>query len=785
MSPAKGSSKDLGLAALFMTPQVIAAKKLRSVGGKAYALSQLIEQGLAVPEFIVLRQLPENSEQYKEIFKWWLSLGSPRLAVRSSAQGEDSGDYSFAGQLSSYLNVKDERGIEQAVLDCFASLNRTASVAYQQHFAKSAKSMNVVVQRMVDAKFAGVYFSNDPRGLNSGWVIEVVEGLGESLVSGERTPFLFAREKAPATFPKDWQESHLAKILELGEQAKRFLGYEVDMEWAIDQNNKLWLLQARPITTGDQSENDQYQIRRELARIEQKYPSRTVWDGQTFAEFTGFPSYLTFSIWKSAFAPGGAFGKALREMGYLGFSDENENNSNGLLERIFGRAYINLTSLEDLYFGKIPYVIIPEPRPHLRFSWRKINLTTLFNFPTSLYRMLRVAWRLQTARGEILQMCEKKLASFASDLPAVPRESKDFANWSDQEILDALKNQTDFFSKEALTWPFLLIIMIEATLQSLLAQLAKIHGADAAKKMVQRWMTTGLGTVTAAMNDEFREACQVPSKRFEFLEKYGHRGPGEMDLINPRWIELGDKAFYTIKGERQEQEKVLSIDDEIVQNIKGIKQQMIMQEWSYLKRMLELRETWKMSYMKAYGGIRWLSLELGRRYEVEDKVFWLRLSEVLNLPSLKNKREKIEQRQPRFQAFRKLSFPVVISLEKLQQIIGGKASLAQDHTFEGEALSPGVSHGVVRIVQDISTIDMSLWPDDVILVAEATDPGWTPLFQKVKGVIVERGGVLSHCAIVAREMGLPAVSQVLGCTQRLKDGDHVWVDGTNGRVTLA
>ena len=74
------------------------------------------------------------------------------------------------------------------------------------------------------------------------------------------------------------------------------------------------------------------------------------------------------------------------------------------------------------------------------------------------------------------------------------------------------------------------------------------------------------------------------------------------------------------------------------------------------------------------------------------------------------------------------------------------------------------------------------WPDNTILVAEATDPGWTPLFEKSKAIIVSRGGILSHCAIVAREMGLPAVGEVYGTMSLLKEGEYVWVDGINGTI---
>ncbi len=332
--------------------------------------------------------------------------------------------------------------------------------------------------------------------------------------------------------------------------------------------------------------------------------------------------------------------------------------------------------------------------------------------------------------------------------------------------------------------------MIESTQQVLLSNLGKVVGPVEADKLLNIWMAKGIATVTAEMTQDFKAACAMKEKRWSFLEKYGHRGPGEMDLTNPRWIELGDKAFVkTTADVSQAHEPVAApgIEAEIAKVVSGIRLNLVLEEWGMLKKMLELREFGKMATMKSYANIRWLSSEIGRRNGLGDDVFWLRLSEVVQLKSGLDVQEKIKQRKPRFHVFRKLSFPAVVSLSQIAEILqGGDTTSGQKlHAFDGEALSPGLVYGQVRVVEDPTTIDFSDWPEDAILVAEATDPGWTVPFQRVKGIVVERGGVLSHCAILAREMGLPAVSRILNCTQTFKDGDYVWIDGSNGRVTRA
>jgi phosphoenolpyruvate synthase/pyruvate phosphate dikinase len=110
------------------------------------------------------------------------------------------------------------------------------------------------------------------------------------------------------------------------------------------------------------------------------------------------------------------------------------------------------------------------------------------------------------------------------------------------------------------------------------------------------------------------------------------------------------------------------------------------------------------------------------------------------------------------------SFPYTLSLKDIETYLSEDADTS--HTvLNGRALSPGLCHGRVRIVHDIADAQSDDWPEDIILVADATDPGWTPLFAKARGIVVHRGGSLSHCAIVAREMHKPAVAGISHVTR--------------------
>jgi len=198
---------------------------------------------------------------------------------------------------------------------------------------------------------------------------------------------------------------------------------------------------------------------------------------------------------------------------------------------------------------------------------------------------------------------------------------------------------------------------------------------------------------------------------------------------------------------------------------------------------LELREQWKMEILRPYAHIRYISLELGRRLGLGQDIFQLTVEEVEELAGKKGSLEliknKIKRRKEELDAYKGIYLPDVLKKQEVGACLN-KIDISSS-SLRGIPLSHGVVKGTVRVVNDPSEVDFSNWPEDAILVAPATDPGWTALFTRSRGVIVERGGVLSHCAILARELGLPSIN-LPRATQILKNGDRIWLDGHNGGV---
>lgn len=759
-------------------------KESTFVGGKAYVLAMLSQAGLPVPDGSILSTKPIIEEDWDEIKSWWLGLGSPMLAIRSSALGEDSSEYSFAGQNSTFLNVIEWSEIKSSIFRCFDSVNKKSSQVYREFFTgeKKESQMNVVLQVMITPLYSGVFFSIDPRSEEDGWLLEYIEGLGEDLVSGKKTPFQVKPNVKLELKGDKWREEFSIFACEFGDKAKALLNNEVDMEFCVDDKGTFYVLQARPITAGKSQSQLKKIALEELKKLKSVNDKDTAWDGKTFSEWTGYPSHLTFSIWRRAFSPHYAFGDSLEKLGYKSFKKEQFLQDDSLLERVFGRAYVNLGKMEPLYFGEIPYSIVPKPRPHLKFTPSKINLKVILKTPLSIFRMLSVGWSLSTCRKEWMNECSKELLLFKHKMVR-PLNSKLYEGWDIEHLRNRLLKEGENFSKFSLFWPFILIVLVESTMQSFLAILKNVLGEKKSGEALRRWMAQGVNTATAEMNEYFTKACEKEHKREFFMGRYGHRGPGELDLANPRWVELGNKAFFKYSEHKSKKVDSCVVEDEI-NNLKTFKKAVILQEWRLLKSMLELREKWKMELLRPYSHIRFIALELGKRSGLENDIFWLELEEIarLDFSNLDDIKVIIDERKKRAKALKTFSFPEVVTLQEIEDVIRGRGNV--ESSTKGEAISSGVVKGEVRVVRDITNVDVDSWPSNTILVAEATDPGWTPLFTKAKGIIVEKGGVLSHCAIVAREMNVPAVSGIRHCHNNLKDGDIVWVDGNNGTINV-
>ncbi|KHD87500.1 MAG: hypothetical protein OM95_14105 [Bdellovibrio sp. ArHS] len=756
--------------------------ELQLMGGKASTLAVLLQKGFPVPGGAVLFHEPADALALQAVTDWWEKQGAFPVAVRSSASGEDSPDFSYAGQFVTLLHIATAKDLAAAIRTCFQAVHRTASRAYAAHFERAQVPMHVLIQRMINSQFSGVFFSVDPRKENSSWLVEVVEGQGEQLVSGQVTPYRFsAADEIPV--PAAWKKEYLQQVVHWGQEVEKTFGYKVDMEWAIDQEGRFWILQSRPITAHAAPSARRKILDQEWQRVRTDFPEDSVWDGHTFAEWTGIPTELTFDIWQKTFQEGQAFDLALKSLGYEGLGQQRAGFS--LLDRVYGRAYLNLKSLEPVYFGRSPYRLIPQPRPHLEFDWKKLSPAMLLRAPLGLTKMLQVAWKIQTGRSELAQQALSYVKTPAFSKADSFSLFEQYRDLSLQEQQKKLSDLCQSFSKDYLQGTFLITLLLESTTQGLFALLEKDLGPERAKETVHLLTGEGLQTVASRMYQELSQVGDSQDKWKSFLSRYGHRGVGELELSHPRWLETAQPHQKNNPKKPVSPEAGSKIFQSLLAQISAIRRPVFQQEWQDLQKLMQIREEIKMELMKPYAQIRWLVLAIAGRMNLEAEIFWLKLDEVLSLrehQDLEKLKALAKERKQTAHHLKSVDLPMLFSLQELREVLDEGTPQKNSLLLTGVSLSPGVASGIVHIVNDPEQEDLEAWPENYILVAEATDPGWTPLFQRARAVIVSRGGVLSHCAIVAREMGLPAVGEIRAASQIFKEGERVWVDGNHGSI---
>ena len=239
-------------------------------GGKACGLARLAQAGFQIPPALVLMGASE-SPPIQVLQTALASLGDGPYAVRSSATDEDGDTASFAGQYVSVLDVESPQSVQAAITQCFESLHSTRAVAYRQtQGSMDNQRMAVVIQRLIRPRVAGVLFTADAlTGRRDRVILDAVAGLGEALVSGERTPdHVLTTPKGQVVEAEYTMDSPLLSPDEIhlcvseAKRAEAVWGCPLDLEWAIDADGSLWWLQARPITSlpSDPRELDQPRV---------------------------------------------------------------------------------------------------------------------------------------------------------------------------------------------------------------------------------------------------------------------------------------------------------------------------------------------------------------------------------------------------------------------------------------------------------------------------------------------------------------------------------------------
>ena len=775
-------------------------------------------------------------------------LQTPTFAVRSSATAEDLAEASFAGQQDTFLNVtSDELSDALKACWASLWSERAIAYRQTQKIADDGLAMAVVMQEMCEADVSGVLFTVAPFNENAS-IIESNWGLGESVVSGAITPDSFhvsretgeilernvatKREMVTAAgvsvVPSTQQDvpsltdAQLKELTQLGMRVETHYGQPMDIEWAL-ANGQFVLLQSRYITTLRKSITHREQelaptgVNEAVEEIRQKEiqilaahaeVNGTVWCHHNLAEVLPAPLPMTWEIMKKFMSGASGLGKAYRDLGF--YPSERVNNE-GILDLICGRIYVNLNREAELHFDGFPFAhdfnALKQNPQEAMYAQAETDITRSnasfwLKLPLHIIRMSRAEMRLRKYRSSFAQLLtEEVFPAFQEEVEA--ERDIPYSDLTDVELVTKFKEwrtkTLDDFAPKALT----ATLLAGFSLQRLEAALQKCFSETETKVLVNRLISGISGNLTVETNGKLWEVAQGDMPLTDFLKDYGHRAVDEFELAQPRWREdttyieqiiasfqqsglqtpPTEFLFPMDDGTQQQIAQRESAEKELatrLENKTGLRKQ-IESELDFTRTYMPFRETAKFYLMLGYEQIRRSLLELDRRYQLDGGIFYLVPNELRQLISGEALSDAITTRKMRRELALQIEAPDVIFSDSLDQI-GTSMSIDAVDTYTGVGVSAGVATGEARVLLTPSAVCPS--DRDYILVCPSTDPAWTPLFLHAAGLVMERGGVLSHGAVVAREYGVPAVANIPNATRRIADGQTLYVDGNQGTVSL-
>lgn len=756
-------------------------------------------------------------------------------AVRSSATAEDLPHASFAGQYETVLNVRGEERIAEAVLTCIAGLFSDRAVRYRarQGIRPDEVAMAVVVQRMVESEAAGGAFSADPTtGHRHVAVIEAVFGLGEGQVSGRVEPDRIrvdrrhrrildhtmanksvAVETRPeggvATTPltgnrrraRVLSDAQALALTDVVGDVERTLGGPQDVEWAIRDGTFL-ILQSRPITT--------------LFPLPAPPPT----DGAphvyySFGHKQAMPEampQLVLDLWRHMASPVGT----MVEAGGRLYLDITPFLTRPLARRWVLRGFRWSDSLAETELSALLQRNDLQHGPRLR--WHDVAVVGVT--PRNLIGVGR-ALLLDTTNGVAVRE-RTWYDRYADAAVARIRSRADVLDRVHRLLAETRRVAEDLVNR---CYPFLLAaVLAEAWLKRLCP--GREVEIDAVARGLELDVITAMNLDLGEVADVARAHPQVMEALAQgrdpteirtieggadftaalegFLDRYGFRGPAEIDLSRPRWREDPTPLLRAIRGNllggaRGEQrahvdrlvEQARTAADRLQEHaVRGrVGRRLVGRLIEVVRAYLPIREMPKFALARILAEARGVLLDAGAalvrsgRLDTAEDVWFLRLEELLtslNDPTIPLGVD-VAERRVAFARYTGLRAPRVMTGDGET---GTGAAVPKDvptGALVGLPVSGGSAEGRARIVLDAGR---AVLRKGEILVSRYCDPGWTPLFLNAAAMVTEVGGQMTHGSLVAREYGIPAVVSVDDATTRIRTGQRIRVDGDRGIVEL-
>ncbi|QNK89897.1 phosphoenolpyruvate synthase [Sporosarcina sp. resist] len=826
----------------------VTTEAYKRVIGENEELQQLLEQ-LAVQKVDERKRISEISRKIRELIegieiekgieqdidRCLLTFGLEHAyAVRSSATAEDLPFASFAGQHDTYLNIIGRDKVLRHISKCWASLFTDRAVIYriQNGFDHSQVFLSVIIQRMIFPQASGILFTADPLTSNRKLLsIDASFGLGEALVSGlvsadcykvqkdEIVDKMIATKKLATYGLKeggtetqqinpDLQKSQTLtdqQILQLarkGRQIEAYFGCPQDIEWCLVEDT-FYIVQSRPITTlfpvpeaNDQENHVYVSVGHQQMMTDPMKPlGLAFYLLTTPAPMRKAGGRLFVDITHSLASP------VSREIlvDTLGQSDPLIKDA---LMTIIERDFIKLLPTDD-----------KELSPSSNKSMSSAGFQTQFkNDPTIVSELINSS---ETSINELKQTIQTKSGSDLFDfiLEDLQQLKKILFDPQSLGVIMTAMDASSWINEKMNMW------------------LGEKNVADTLSQSVPNNITSEMGLALLDVADVIRPFPEVihylqhvkddnflegivtfeggqesQDAIIAYLNKYGMRCAGEIDMTKTRWSEkpttLVPMILSNIKelepnsGKRkfeQGRQAALKKEQELVDRLMQLpdgkrKAEETKRVISLIRNFIGYREYPKYGMISRYFVYKQALLKEAEQlvqanviHKKED-IYYLTFEELREVVRTKKLDfEIISKRKNDYKFYGKLTPPRVLTSDG--EIIAGKYKRENlpAEAIVGLPVSSGVIEGRARVILNM---EETVLKEGDILVTSFTDPGWTPLFVSIKGLVTEVGGLMTHGAVIAREYGLPAVVGVENATKLIKDGQRIRVNGTEGYIEI-
>ena len=766
---------------------------------KARHLEILKEQGFPVPKFILVSENEEVDLSFSE---------RDCFAVRSNFSAEDGGDHSFAGQFLTRLNVKREK-VKEAVQEVFSSY--AGSLDYKEkanrgkaeyYLKQQGKAETVLIQEMLFPEKSGVLFTKNPKGILSEMVVVLGQGLGDKVVEDQENVLTYHYFPGECLYQEGQgtglglEEDELKTLFSLGEEIEQLFQKPMDIEFAIEKG-KIYILQARAITT-----------------LDMHLPARILDNSNISESFPGICLPLSESFAGEMYS--GIFTSLGRR-----FLGKRVSSYEAVFQRMVGgfsgRMYYEISSWYDI-LRLLPFSrkIIPIWQGMLGVSNEEISFSKK---KPSFFLKCRIALLFcyyffvsQRKMKELDRFFQERYASYSKrvdeeeDVQALYRiflEMKEdlLREWDITLMNDMVSFiSTHLYEKKT---AFSLETMKPVRALSALKAVARKHGLD---------------------SEEYRR------EKKSYISAYGDRIEGELKL-ETRTYRSNEELLDRWILDALETEKTDCSEKDCEETSRMEKPSEQKQRKSFLYRLAESscnnREISRLHRTRCFGLMRRIVDKIGEK-TIGFDVYYLSLDELKELLfSGKDFSLKIAREKELRKAYEKL--PVLSRVKLLGKVDRdplageitvlnygafktkgskvGKGEIAGEmgksekssvpfseepknfeskgktestpRVFFGRGVSKGIFRGEVLKIKSLQELRVAE-AKGKILLSYSTDPGWFPYLDMAEGLITERGSLLSHSAILARELEKPAVVNIPKIMEELQSGDIVEIDGDLG-----